>query len=151
MLRKAKLVQNNIFCKKYTHCINHTPLCNTKVCIFHTRCADYTPGTKFYTVLHWIHCMVLHRRCQIITQKSVIFCVHSGKIYTGRKKITRAPLVALVTNIRYGWSGLGLVWSGLDRKSTEHLVGPLMVSLPELDLVERRGSVSFCVFNLQLF
>ena len=27
------------------------------------------------------------------------------------------------------WSGLCLVWSGLDRKSTEHLVGPLMVHM----------------------
>ena len=30
-----------------------------------------------------------------------IFCVKSVKIYTGQKKFTRAPLVALVTNIRY--------------------------------------------------
>ena len=31
-----------------------------------------------------------------------IFRVKSVKIYTGQKKFTRAPLVVLVTNIRYG-------------------------------------------------
>ena len=30
-----------------------------------------------------------------------ILCVKSVKIYTGQKKFTQAPLVALVTNIRY--------------------------------------------------
>ena len=30
-----------------------------------------------------------------------IFCVKSVKIYTGQKKFTEAPLVVLVTNIRY--------------------------------------------------
>ena len=30
-----------------------------------------------------------------------IFCVKSVKIYTGQKKITRAPPVAPVTNMRY--------------------------------------------------
>ena len=32
-----------------------------------------------------------------------IFCVKSVKIYTCQKKFTRAPLVVLVTNIRYAW------------------------------------------------
>ena len=31
-----------------------------------------------------------------------IFHVKSVKIYTGQKKFTRAPLVVLVTNMRYG-------------------------------------------------
>ena len=31
-----------------------------------------------------------------------IFRVKSVKIYTGQKKFTRAPLVVLVTNMRYG-------------------------------------------------
>ena len=34
-----------------------------------------------------------------------IFRVKSVKIYTGQKKFTRAPLVVLVTNMRYGFKG----------------------------------------------
>ena len=33
-----------------------------------------------------------------------VFCVHSGKIYTRQKKITQAPPVVPVTNMRYGWA-----------------------------------------------
>ena len=38
-----------------------------------------------------------------------IFRVKSVKIHTGPKKITRAPLVVLVTNIRYGYLSLKLI------------------------------------------
>ena len=57
-------------------------LCNISISII--------SNIMFDTVLHWIHCVVLHRRCQIITQKSVIFLrsfrknLHwTEKIYTG--------------------------------------------------------------------
>ena len=34
----------------------------------HTCCVDYTQCTRLYTVLHCIHCVILHRGCQIIIQ-----------------------------------------------------------------------------------
>ena len=37
-----------------------------------------------------------------------IFCVKSVKNYTGQKKFTRAPLVVLVTNIRYVWDPVNI-------------------------------------------
>ena len=41
-------------------------------------CIDYTQCTILYTyVLHYMHCVVLHRICQIST-------LQSGKIYTGQ-------------------------------------------------------------------
>ena len=38
-----------------------------------------------------------------------IFRVKSVKIYTGQKKFTRAPLVVLVTNIRYASETLSYI------------------------------------------
>ena len=62
---------------------------------------------RLHTVYKIIHCVALHTLCNITQSVSnhivkwPIFCITSEKIYTCQKKITRAPPVAPVTNIRY--------------------------------------------------
>ena len=51
---------------------------------------------------------ILRVKYNKLHSKLQIFRVKSVKIYTGQKKFTRAPLVVLVTNIRYGY--LGYFW-----------------------------------------
>ena len=63
---------------------------------------------RLLTVYKIIHCVGLHTLCNITqsvlnhTVKWSIFCVTFGKNLHRPKKITRAPPVAPVTNIRYG-------------------------------------------------
>ena len=48
---------------------------------------------------------IIHRGSQIIihyTVKGQFFAFNLEKNYTGQKKFTQAPLVVLVTNMRYG-------------------------------------------------
>ena len=78
--------KNNIFCKYYTHCVDNTPLCNTKVCIV-THVVQITHKVQDYTLICCIACTVWYRVCQITTQYSVNFCLLSGKIYTGQKNL----------------------------------------------------------------
>ena len=57
-----------------------------------------------YKIIHCIHCVILHRGSQIIihyTVKGQFFTFNLEKNYTGQKKFTQAPLVVLVTNMRY--------------------------------------------------
>ena len=61
--------KNSIFCKNYTHCIKHTPLCNTKVFIVaHVvyiihRVQDYTLCCIAYTAWYYTEGVkLLHRK-----------------------------------------------------------------------------------------
>ncbi len=64
---------------------------------------------KLHTLYKIIHCVALHtllyytESVKLLHRKVSFFCVHSGKIYTGQKKFTRAPPVVPVTNMRYGF------------------------------------------------
>ena len=60
--------------------------------------------------VHIVHCVALHTlsgitqkvsTVKLLHRKVSIFCIHFGKIFTGQKKITRAPPVVPVTNMRY--------------------------------------------------
>ena len=56
--------------------------------------------------LHTVHCIeytvwYYTEGVKLLHRKVSIFCVHSGKIYTGQKKFTQAPPVVPVTNMRY--------------------------------------------------
>ena len=88
----------------YTHCVDHTPLCNIKVCIVssHTCCVDYTHCTRLYNdVLHYIHCVVLYvKYVKLLHSKVPIFYVQPRKITP--KKFTRTLFLASLTNISYG-------------------------------------------------
>ena len=51
-------------------------------------CVDYIHCTRLYTdVLHYIHCVVLHRVCQITTQYSDNFFTSNLEKFTPGKKI----------------------------------------------------------------
>ena len=57
-----------------------------------------------YKIIHCIHCVILHRRSQIIihyTVKGQFFAFNLEKNYTRQKKFTQAPPVVPVTNMRY--------------------------------------------------
>ena len=69
-----------------------------------------THVAQIITLYKIIHCVALHTLSGItqkvstvkfLHRKVSIFCVHSGKIYTGQKKFTQAPPVVPVTNMRY--------------------------------------------------
>ena len=72
----------------------------TKVCKV-THVGQITHFVQDYTLCCIAYKVVLNRKCKIITHY-YIFCIHSGKIYTGQKKFTQAPPVVPVTNMRYG-------------------------------------------------
>ena len=58
-----------------------------------------------YKIIHCIHCVILHRGSQIIIHyivKGQFFAFNLEKNYTRQKKITQAPPVVPVTNMRYG-------------------------------------------------
>ena len=94
--------KNNIFCKYYTHCVDNTPLCNTKVCIVthDTCCVDYTQSTRLYTdLLHCMHCVV-----QSMSNYYTIQCKFLPFIWKNlhrAEKFTRTPSLASLTNMRY--------------------------------------------------
>ena len=74
-----------------------------------------THVAQIITLYKIIHCVALHTLSGItqkvstvkfLHRKVSIFCVHSGKIYTGQKKFTQAPPVVPVTNMRYVQDGV---------------------------------------------
>ena len=71
----------------------------TKVCKV-THVGQITHFVQDYTLCCIAYKVVLNRKCKIITHY-YIFCIHSGKIYTGQKKFTQAAPVVPVTNMRY--------------------------------------------------
>ena len=71
-----------------------------------------THVAQIITLYKIIHCVALHTlsgltqkvsTVKFLHRKVSIFCVHSGKIYTGQKKFTQAPPVVPVTNMRYDY------------------------------------------------
>ena len=71
----------------------------TKLCKV-THVGQITHFVQDYTLCCIAYKVVLNRKCKIITHY-YIFCIHSGKIYTGQKKFTQALPVVPVTNMRY--------------------------------------------------
>ena len=71
----------------------------TKVCKV-THVGQITHFVQDYTLCCIAYKVVLNRKSKIITHY-YIFCIHSGKIYTGQKKFIQAPPVVPVTNMRY--------------------------------------------------
>ena len=74
-------------------------MCNTKVCIV-THVGQITHLVQDYTLCRieytvWYYTVGV----KLLHKKVSIYCVHSGKIYTGQKKFTQAPPV---TNMRHG-------------------------------------------------
>ena len=113
------LCKNKIIHTNYTKCVKlHTEckccltldVCKmiyilykpyTKVCKV-THVGQITHFVQDYTLCCIAYKVVLNRKCKIITHYH-IFCIHSGKIYTGQQKFTQAPPVLPVTNMRYGY------------------------------------------------
>ena len=88
-----------------------------------------THVAQIITLYKIIHCVALHTLSGItqkvstvkfLHRKVSIFCVHSGKIYTGQKKFTQAPPVVPVTNMRYAICFDELITDRIDHISTQN-------------------------------
>ena len=85
----------------YTHCVDHTPLCNIKVCIVssHTCCVDYTQSTRLYTdLLHCMHCVV-----QSMSNYYTIQCKFLPFIWKNLHRAEKFTLTASAASATFIW------------------------------------------------